>query len=263
MSHKSVPAGNGMQWISSSFQMIGKNPGVFLLIALVLAILFAIPLLNLITQTILGPALMGGLMFAYREQENGREAKFEHLFAAFQIPGKIGPMLLLCLPGLAAGVLVMIVLFVTIGGALAAMFMGGGQPDMSLASFGVGALIGGLLSIAIGVLAVFCVYFATPRVMFDNVEPFAAIKESFAACLSNIGAILLVFVLVMLIAIVGMLLMIIPILGMIAWMLGILLLHVGINFSAYRDVFGDPNGAAENQLPPPPSPPAAPPAAPM
>jgi hypothetical protein len=97
MSYRSVEAGRGASWIREGYELVMRNPGVFLTMALILAVLQAIPLLNL-AMVVLGAALFGGFLWAMREQDAGRPAELRHLFTAFQVPGKLGPMIVLCLP---------------------------------------------------------------------------------------------------------------------------------------------------------------------
>lgn len=255
MSHTHIPAGNGFQWISSAIEMVMKNPAVFIVMALIIAVLGAIPIINL-AMLILGPALYGGLIYAAARQDRGETAEIGDLFAAFQQPGKIGPMILLCLPSIAAVVVLIVLGFVLVGGAVLAML--GGQ------SSGVGAAaIGGLLlffplALLVGLVTGALLFFAIPRVMLDAVEPFAAFKESLSAVLANIGAVLL-FALVLIVAfmVLGAVLIFIPLLGPLALMLAGTLIGTFGSYAAYRDVFG--SGPAVMPAAPPAPPPAPPP----
>ncbi len=253
MSQHQVPAGNGMQWISSAFEIVMKNPGVFIVMALIIAVLGAIPVINL-AMVILGPALYGGLMYAAARHDRGETAEIGDVFAAFQQPGKIGPMILLCLPSIVALVVVVVLGFVLIGGAVLTM-MGGHSGGLGAAAIS-GLLLFFPLALAVALFVGALLFFAIPRVMLDAVEPFAAFKESLSAVLANFGAVLL-FALVLIVGFVvlGAVLIFVPILGPLALMLASTLIGPLGSYSAYREVFGV--GSAVLSVPPsaPPPPP--------
>jgi len=117
----------------------------------------------------------------------------------------------------------------------------------------------------VGFVAHALVFFAVPRVMFDDLEPFAAMRESWRAVLANIGAVLLFLVLVLVaylalwivlgwFAVIGQLLIamvMMPLVPVAMW-------------RAYRDVYGEitqetaavapapPAAGAPGEDPPPP-----------
>jgi uncharacterized membrane protein len=250
MSFGKVAAGNGVQWLSSAFNIAMKNPGVFLVMALIVAVIGIIPILGSLAMAIIGPALYGGFMYAAQKQERGEPAQVGDLFAAFQIPGKAGPMLMLCLPGIAVMIVLGILGFVLIGGALMAMMSGSGE--MGAAGLG-GLLLFCLLALGVGLILGAMMFFAIPRVMLDGVEPIAALKESVSAVLANIGAVLIYFVVLFVAAFV---LALIPILGMIVLLLSMPLVFSLGSYSAYRDVFGGSAAVAMPTAPMPPAPPA-------
>lgn len=257
MSHQHVPAGNGVQWISSALEIVMKNPAVFVVMALIIAVFGAIPLINL-AMVIIGPALYGGLIYAAARQDRGETAEIGDLFAAFQQPGKIGPMLLLCLPSIAAVVVVVVLSIVLIGGAVLSM-IGGHSTGLSAAAIG-GMVLFIPLALLIGLGVGALLFFAVPRVMLDGIEPFAAFKESLAAVLANLGAVLL-FALVMIVGfmVLGVVLVFIPLLGPLLWMLAATLIGTLGTYSAYREVFA---GGVQAHIAPPP-PPASPPPPPV
>lgn len=264
MSFQTVPAGQGLKWITDAVNLILRNPAPYLLMGLVVAVMALVPLLGTFALAILGPALYGGIMYAAREQERGGTPDFKHLFQAFNEPGKLPKMLLLCLPGIAAGIIVAIFGVFLLGGAL----IGAGVSSASNSSAGVGASIGvGLLfffviALAVGVFSYALTFFATPRVMLDDAEPIPAMQESLKACLANIGA-LLVYVAVLL----GASLVVVVIIGMISPTLAQLVLMVPMvpvvavaTYNAWRDVF---RGTVTQEFSTvdsvPPAPPAPPP----
>lgn len=267
MSANSVPAGRALDWVVEGSKALMVNPMMYVGMSLLVIISNFIPLVNMIVGLGL-PIIQAGVLYALREQARGREVKFEYLFAGFTTEGKLVPLILLCLPALAAGVLIVVLMFIFLGGAIFGLAAGSQGNDVSTGASifaGGSVIIGILLMIAVGVIVGAAMFFAVPRVMFDDVDPISALKESLSACLQNIGALL------MLVAIgFGILIVcLIPILG---WALALLLVCVGIawscsiQFQAYCDVFGDnaadPMLSAPYAPPSAPSPPSAPPPAP-
>ena len=248
-----VPAGNGVQWISSAITIVMGNPAVFVVMALIIAVLGAVPVINLI-MLILGPALYGGIMYAAARQDRGETAEIGDLFAAFQQSGKIGPMILLCLPSLAAVVVLVVLGFVLFGGALLSV-MGG-----HMSGVGAAALSGALLFIPLALLVALAVvallFFAVPRVMLDGIEPLAACKESLATVFANFGAVAL-FVVVFFASflVLALVLAFIPLLGPLLLGLGSTLVATLGSYAAYREVFAGGVPAAASAPPPAPPPP--------
>lgn len=256
MSFQKVEAGRGIEWLKQSVALVLKNPAAFLVMALILSIIGIIPILGLLVLLIIGPALMAGMIYAYREEDQGRKAEIGMLFKAFQEPGKIGPLIALCIPGVIAMVLLIVFGFVLLGGALLGMgASGAAQSSAGLAaSLGGGFVIFFLLCLAIVFVFYALIIFAIPRVMFDGVEPFAAMKESIAASLANIAPLFLYGIIMFVIVLVaGFILAFIPILGPLLLGLALNAINGAASYIAYRDVFAGGGMVA----PLPPSPPVA------
>jgi hypothetical protein len=255
MSFGKVDAGNGIGWLTDAIGLVLKNPAAFLVMGLILAVINFIPILGSLAITIFGPALLGGLVFAAREESEGRKAEIGHLFRAFQEPGKLGPMLLLCLPAIVGGAVLLVLALVFGIGAL----LGGGLSAASGSEFGWGALGGGVVVLIVVAVAIgFAIYalqfFAVPRVMLEGAEPFAAMKESFSACIANIGAFLLFgIVLVVAFVVLGVVLAFIPILGWLALMAVGSAVFGCAEYIAWRQVFT----VTATSVPPPEVPPPA------
>jgi uncharacterized membrane protein len=259
MSFGKVEAGNGVGWLTEAVRLVLKNPVAFLVMGLILAVINFIPVLGGLVLTIAGPAFFGGIVYAAREESEGRKAEISDLFRAFQEPGKIGPMLLLCLPAIVGGAILLVLALIFGVGAL----IGGGLSAANGSNFGWGALGGGvfvlcLLAFAIGFAVYALQFFSVPRVMLDNVEPFAAMKESLNACLSNIGAFLLFgLILIGAFIVLGIVLALIPILGWLALASAGFAVVGCAQYIAWRQVFG----ASAASVVPPPAPEMPPPQA--
>lgn len=256
MSFAKVEAGKGVAWLTEGVRLVMANPVAFLVMGLIVAVINVIPILGGLALMICGPALLGGIVYAAREQAEGRKAEIPHLFRAFQEPGKIGPMLVLCLPTVVGAFVIIVCGFVFGLGALIGGLSGADS------SAGLGALGGGvLLMLLIGVAATFVIYalqfFAVPRVMLDGMEPFAAMKESLNACLANVGA-FIVFGVVLVVAfiVLGIVLMIIPLLGWLALAMAVTVVFACGEYAAWREVFGGSMPASASPPPPPELPPA-------
>ncbi|MGA9421116.1 MAG: BPSS1780 family membrane protein [Rhodanobacteraceae bacterium] len=257
MSMHKVPAEKGIKWLASGVSLILSKPAVFLVMGLILAAINLVPVLGGLALAILGPALLGGIAFAAREHSLGRSTDVGQLFRAFQQPGKIGPMLLLCLPGVVGGFALLILFFVfaasaLLGGGFAALE--NGSAANMLGTFGGGALILLLISLAIVLVMYALQFFAIPRVMLDNIEPFAAMRESLGACRTNAGAFLLLCVVLLIVFVVlAVILMFIPLLGWLALMTAGWAVTGCAMYVAYVDVFA-PEPTAQ-PLPPAAEPP--------
>jgi uncharacterized membrane protein len=259
MSSRKFEIGDVFNWFTSAIQLAMKNPGVFIVMALIYAVISAIPLLNL-AVIVIGPALQGGFIWAAREEEQGRKADISHLFIAFQQPGKAGPMITLCLPTVGLALVAGVLFAVLIGGAIAAAAAGSSN-GAGLGFIGMG--LAALLMIPAAIAVAFMLYFAVPRVMLDDVAPFDAMKESFAICMSNPVAVVVGFLCVgIAFFVLALLIGWIPLLGALA--LGILGALIGgpSMYYAHRQVFGDSTPVQPPMAPPAPMDPPAPPAPP-
>jgi uncharacterized membrane protein len=254
MTARAVPAGNGVQWLTSAAQLVFKNPAAFLLMGLIIGILSIIPLVNLLT-IIAMPALYAGVIYAARKEDSGQPASVGDLFQGFQQPGKIGPLLMLCLPTIALFVVMLILTFVLAGGFIAAL--AGGQGSSAVMGAGFGAIILLFLLYLVGAIFVgLLMFFSIARVMFDGVDAFSAMKESLSASIKNIGAVLIAGVIIFGAAFV---LMIIPILGPIAFLIIGMPIVIVTFYCAYKDVFGlEQSMSSPLQAPQPPMPPRPP-----
>jgi uncharacterized membrane protein len=258
MSYQTVEAGRGVAWLEQGVKLVLKNPAVFLVNALIFAVIYVvlmfIPLLGQLAAALLSPVLTAGMIYAYREEDRGGKAEIPHLFQGFQQSGKIGPLLLLGLPGVVAAIVMFVVTLVVIGGAL----LGVGSSISANSAAGVLGSIGGsflilaLIGFLVGLVVAALIVFAIPRVMFDGIEPFAAMKESLSASLSNFAPLLVFGIIVFVIALVlSFVLMLIPVLGQMLLMLVLSAVCAAAVYLAYREIFGGSAAAI-----PPPAPPA-------
>lgn len=192
MSFKRVPPGNAVQWVSGAIQLLLANPLPFLLMGLAMTAIAMVPLLGALVLLIAGPVFYAGIASAARAQHTGTAADFNQLLTGFQQPGKAGQLIALCLPGVGL-MFAFIALGVMIVLSVGAMAVSTGQkiePTMDLVTlFGASGLVTlVLLMLPLALTAAALLFFAVPRVMFDGIEPFAAMRESAQAVLANFGA---------------------------------------------------------------------------
>ncbi len=266
MSYRSVEPGRGIAWLTDAGQLVLKAPAVFLVQALILAVISLVPVLGQLVMIVLGPAFLAGMVWSMREADQGRNPEIPQLFEGFTREGKIGALIALCLPAIAGAVLLLVLGVLFLGGALiSAAFSGYDAGAATALGLGGGMLLYTLLALAVALAIYSLVVFSIPRVMFDGVEPFAAMRESLAASLANIGP-LLIFSLVFFVAalIVLVVLSLVPVLGTIVAYLLIHAVLAGAVYIAYRDVFAGGALVATVITPPPPAPepPSTPPAPP-
>jgi hypothetical protein len=250
MAYRTVDAGRGIEWIKQIFALIAANPVAFLVMGLIVGVIAIIPLIGTLAVLVLLPTFYAGIAYAAREQDQGRQADIKHLFQGFNEPGRIGPLVTLCLPQVAAGVLFFILALIFVGGAI----LGGGlgadaNPAAIFGAMGFGFVILLLVGLVVTIAVYMAVLFAIPKVMFDGEAAFPAMKESFSAALANLVPII-VFGLVVGIAfmILAALIGWIPILGMIV-LFSLIYAFIGVShYVIWRDVYQP----ADTGLPPPP-----------
>ncbi|MDY6943159.1 MAG: BPSS1780 family membrane protein [Pseudomonadota bacterium] len=197
----SVPASDGWTWIKQGWGMFVKNPGMWIVLILVLIVIWvvasAIPYIGGLALALISPVLVGGLYLAIDTAERGGELELSKLFSCFQDREKLNPLLTLGAVTFGVALVVMLVAAVFIGSSVAALGLASGQPP----HMGLGAGLGVTAFLAIGIILTLQIalsmgmMFGIPLVTLRGVEPIAALRSSFSGCLKNIPA-LLVFTLV-------------------------------------------------------------------
>lgn len=243
MSARKVSAGNGIGWLSAAVQLLLKNPAPFAMMGLVMAVAGIVPILGSLALGILGPALYGGIATAARTQSRDGSARFEQLFQVFQQEGKLGPMLVLCLPGIIGGVLAVVLLVILV----AVVMAGAGVSSMTdsatalWGSLGIGGLVMMSLILVLAVVVFMLTFFAIPAVMFNRIDAIEAMRQSLRASLANLGALLLYLLALMLAALVLALLLSVLSSYLAQLLVSVLLFPVigASMYLAWKDVFGE------------------------
>ncbi len=224
---QTVPAGNGWSWIGAAWGMFKQQPGMWILVVIILLalmiVLGIIPIVNLLAA-LLGPVFVGGLMIGCRAIEEGEPLEVGHIFAGFR--EHVGKLVLVGLFNIGAWLLVMVVIFLLVGGSVFAMRTAGADMTAGAAS----AALAGLIGLALGIPIYMAIWFAPALITLNGMDVGAALKASFLGCLKNILPFLVYGIVMFVLAIVAS----IPI--MLGWLvLGPVL--VASIYTAYRDVF--------------------------
>ncbi|AXI84073.1 hypothetical protein FUT69_02160 [Xylella taiwanensis] len=215
---RKVPAASGAQWLLAGFALLRRAPlqlgGIGMLWGAISSLLvmlgFKWPSLSNALQFLMilvGPILMGGLLWAVREVDEGRTARLGHLFHGFQ-DGRAPHLLVSLLPQLVAGALMGVLLWVMLGSSgLEQLFklFGINQAGVQLGPDDIQQLLVGFPAVrfllwVVLVLLVFvamslALFVMLPQVMFDGADGLHALNMSLRAGLRNFSALLVFFLL--------------------------------------------------------------------
>jgi len=188
MKARVVEAGRGWQWIVDGFALFRKYPLMWIALTVVLVLIwmvsFLIPLIGPLLFNLLSPVLFAGLMIGCRAVENGEELELAHLFAGF----RKNSASLVTIGGvyLVGTILVVGVVFVSAGGAMLPTVLDKSGSDMQAVAAAMRSMALALtLGFALYLPLLMLIWFAPLLVVFEDMNPVAAMKTSFFACLSN------------------------------------------------------------------------------
>jgi len=225
-----VEAGRGWDWIVSGFALFKKQPGIWVLIFIVLAVICIlvsmVPLIGSLANILLIQIFAGGLMLGCKALDTSNELEVGHLFAGFQ--RSTNSLVLLGVLAIVGWIVVLTPGLLIVGGGSFLGALHGGLPGV--ATFGLSFVLAALVVLALSVPLYMALWFAPALIVFHNLEPVAALKASFAACLRNIVPFLVYGVVIMLLSVVAA----------IPFGLGFLVLGpviIASIYTAYRDIF--------------------------
>jgi len=247
-----APANRGAGWLFDGFSIVKKNwpiwigvTIVFILLSLIISI---IPFINFLYNLILSvlfhlilPVLFGGLMLGCRQQDQGGEFRFNHLFAGFSKNLEQYILLgVLSIVGLTFIVIITIIcLFFIFGGTeLLTTFQSANVESLAENYIYVVLiiLIGTLLLTTLSMPLIMVLWFAPALVALENQTAINAMKYSFIACVKNAVPYLVY----------GLLSMVFAILATLPLGLGWLILFpvtIASIYVAYRDIFKNGSSA--------------------
>lgn len=230
MQGRTVAAGRGWDWIAAGYALFRKQPGIWILAAVVLGVIFIvismIPLLGTLANALLFPIFGGGLMLGCRNLEQGGKLEIDDLFAGFK--QKTGDLVMIGAFNLLGWVVIAFAVFVVVGGGVFMGMMRGGDAGagISIASM----LLAMLLVAGLSLPLYMATWFAPALIVLGDAAPGAALKASFFACLRNWLPFLVY----------GIVLLLLCVLAAIPAGLGFLVLMpvvIASVYTAYRDIF--------------------------
>ena len=227
---RAVDAGRGWEWIASGFALFKKQPGMWILLFIVFAVISilmsVVPFLGGIANMLLYPVFSAGFMLGCRALENGEELEIGHLFAAFK--KNTSNLVIVGLLSLVAIVVILVPAMLMVGGAGFLAGMHGGA--YNFAAMGLTVVLAVLVVLALSIPIYMAMWFAPSLVIFHDLAPLEALKTSFFACLKNIIPFLLY----------GIIVLILSVIAVIPFGLGLLILIpvvLASIYTAYRDIF--------------------------
>jgi uncharacterized membrane protein len=227
---RTVDAGRGWDWIVEGFALFRKQPGIWILTAVVLGVVFIvismIPLLGSFATALLFPIFGGGLMLGCKDLHRGGALEIEHLFTGFR--QKTGDLVMVGAFNLIGWLVIAFAVAAVVGGGVFMDLMRGRfeGADLSPASL----LIAMLLVAGLSVPLYMASWFAPPLIVLQDMAAATALKASFFACLRNWIPFLVY----------GVVVTVLGIAAAIPLGLGYLLLVpvlVASVYTAYRDIF--------------------------
>jgi uncharacterized membrane protein len=196
---RAVPAGNGWTWIASAWELFKRQPGMWigmiLLLAVILIVASLIPVAGGLIITLFAPVFAAGVVIGCRTLEEGHPLEIAHLFAGFR--SHTGTLVGVGALYLVISLVVMLVVALSMGVGMMAM-MGAGDPA-EMAGMGMTVLLAALVMFALMLPVIMAVWFAAPLVVFHGHGVTEAMKGSFIGCLRNMvpfllyGVVLFVF----------------------------------------------------------------------
>jgi hypothetical protein len=186
---RTVSAGNGVQWISQSWQFFKQQPLKWIVFVVVFILALWLPSrvpFGSIGLGVVAPILYGGLMFAIDQQRKTGNFEFGHLLAGFQ--QKAAPLLGLGLFSLLTSLISVAILAAYAGTDMMAAFIGG-DPDKARAAALSGAYFKTLLVyLPISYVLYTFLLYSPALVMLHDVPPVSALKQSFIGAWRNFFA---------------------------------------------------------------------------
>ncbi len=227
---RTVDAGRGWSWITEGFALFRRQPGMWILMTLLLGIMFIainlVPLLGSLANALLMPIFGAGLMLGCRDQNQGGEISINHLFAGFQ--QKTGDLVMVGVFNVVGWLIIGMAVFAVLGGGVFMAMMRGGMQGAGISIFSM--LIAMLLVAVLSVPLYMATWFAPALIVLHSLAPGAALKASFFACLKNMMPFLIY----------GLMLLVFGVLAAIPAGLGYLVLIPVLAasvYTSYRDIF--------------------------
>ena len=199
---QAVPGGNGWSWITEGWELVKRQPGMWIGIILILFVILVgaglIPVVGSLAATLFGPVFAAGIMLGCKALDSGGELELAHLFAGFR--SHTGTLIGVGALYLAATVAVVIVVSLVMGVGMMTL-MGAGDPQ-AVEAMGLTFILAILVMMALLLPVVMAVWLAAPLVVFHEQGAVDAMKGSFMGCLKNVlpfllyGVVMFVFMVI-------------------------------------------------------------------
>ena len=229
---RAVDAGRGWEWIAEGFALFKKQPGMWILVLIVLVacsiLISLVPIVGSLANLLLMQVFMGGVMLGCRALDNGESFDVGYVFAGFR--QNTGDLVVLGLLALVGWIIAFMPAILIMGGGAFMATMAGGGSLPNIGALGLSFALAMLVALALALPLYMAMWFAPSLVVFNNLKPLDAMKASFLVCLKNIAPFLLYSVILLALCVVAA----IP-LG-----LGFLVLGpvaIASIYTGYRDIF--------------------------
>ncbi len=187
---QSREAGRGWAWIASAWDLFKRQPGLWIGIWVLMAVIFMaaafIPFLGSLLTMLFWPVFMAGIAVGCAALDEGKELELGHLFAGFR--ERVGPLIGVGALYLGAVVIITLAMVLVAGAGMFAVigFGGGDNPAAAAAAGGVTVLLAVLVMLALMLPVIMAIWFAPTLVVFQQMGPLDAMKMSFFGSLKNI-----------------------------------------------------------------------------
>ena len=235
---RSVTAARGLEWITESWTLFMKMPGLWIVLTLIVfgisMVCSVVPFLGSLLSPFVTTLLLSGMMLAARKLQTTDSMEVADLFEILSHPA-LKPLLILTLIYVAMLTAAVVLIFAVfgVGGGAIALFGGAMGGENAAVAAGIGSMLLALLVFLAVLAPMLAMYwFAVPLVLFRALEPWLAMKTSLAAVLTNMLPLLVYGVIAALLVFVAML----PL------MLGLLVAMPVLCISwliSYQDLFED------------------------
>ena len=229
---RAVDAGHGWEWIAAGFALFKKQPGMWILILIILfaclIVISMLPVIGSLANMLLMQVFMGGVMLGCRALDDGEPLEVGCLFAGFQ--KNTGDLVILGVLALVGWVIAFIPAIVIAGGGTFFALMRGGGDLVSVGALGLTFMLAMLVSLALALPLYMALWFAPSLIVFNGLKPVDAMKASFYGCLKNFVPFLLY----------GVVLLVLCFVAAIPLGLGFLVLGpvaIASIYAGYRDIF--------------------------
>jgi uncharacterized membrane protein len=235
MQGKSVGVGEAVSWIGCGWGIFTKNAGIWIVLGLItlvgIIVLSFIPFVGSLALSLIMPVISAGLLYGASQLEQGKTLEVGHLFEGFKQSDKTGSLIAIGGINLGASIVMMIIMFMMIGGSfMMGAALGGGSRGGAGAGIGFGLVMAVILVLLLQILVAMALFYAVPLIMFKGARVGEAIKASFGACVTNFIPLLVFALIFALIAIAAS----IPF--FLGWIV-LLPMSYGIYYCSYRSVF--------------------------